>query len=108
MAYDSESDDMFVMLDGEGRIFGCGDGMDYSFRVEDDFPTPPPSTNSAADEQTTIDDLIRECLTCDMMTECTLWLGAEDMEAPNCALEQLAAAIFKHHTKSCDDFDPAS
>ena len=108
MAYDSESDDMFVMLDGEGRIFGCGDGMDYSFRVEDDFPTPPPSTNSAADEQTTIDDLIRECLTCDMMTECTLWLGAEDMEAPNCALEQLAAAIFKHHTKSCDDFDPES
>ena len=79
MAYDSDSDDMFVMLDGEGRIFGCGDGMDYSFRVEADFPTPPPSTNSVADEQTTIDDLIRECLTCDMMTECTLWLGAEDM-----------------------------
>lgn len=102
---DSESDDMLVMLDGEGRVFGSGDGMSYSFTVADGFvPLPPPEPDGAG--QATFDDLVREAIIVDRATGNTKWLGADAMETPRCALEEIAAAVFKHHTKDCEDFDP--
>ena len=96
---------MLVMLDGEGRVFGSGDGMSYSFTVADGFvPLPPPEPDGAG--QATFEDLVREAIIVDRATGNTKWLGADAMETPRCALEEIAAAVFKHHTKDCEDFDP--
>ena len=94
---------MLVMLDGEGRVFGSGDGMSYSFTVADGFvPLPPPEPDGAG--QATFEDLVREAIIVDRATGNTKWLGADAMETPRCALEEIAAAVFKHHTKDCEDF----
>ena len=77
---------MLVMLDGEGRVFGSGDGMSYSFTVADGFVTlPPPEPDGAG--QATFEDLVREAIIVDRATGNTKWLGADAMETPRCALE---------------------
>ena len=114
---ESESDDegMFVMLGGDGRVFGTGDGLDYTFRAWKNFVPlpPPPSTDPPGVPQTavTVDSLVRDSLLVDspLMSGATFWLGADAVDAPRCALEELAAAIFTFHTSSCEpgeDFDP--
>lgn len=114
MSYsDSESDGMFVMLGGDGRVFGCGDGIDLSFRCYRGLvPLPPSRPSDAGDAHeppahATIDELVRDCLLVDspLADGATFWLGADAADAPRCALEELAAAIFQLHTRDCDDFD---
>ena len=115
---ESESDDegMFVMLGGDGRVFGTGDGLDYTFRAWKNFvplPPPPPADSPgvrAENPVVTVDDLIRDSLLVDsplMSGGPTFWLGANAVDTPRCALEELASSIFQFHTSSCDseDFD---
>ena len=119
----SEDDEgMFVMLGGDGRVFGCGEGIDCSFRAWRGFaplPCPPPSPPRFPDAPpnlasthppVSVDDLVRDSLLVDSpLTEgATFWLGADELDAPRCALEELAGAIFSFHTAPCesDDFDP--
>lgn len=108
---DSDSS-VFVMLDGEGRVFGCGDGMDFSFRSFPNFaPLPPSEDSSASGSPVSLEDLARDCVLVDSPlagTAATHWLGCEAMASPRCALEELAAAVFAKHTETCDDFDPRS
>ena len=90
---DSESDEgVFVMLTAEGRVYGVDyEKIRFDFRS---FQTFVPSIIP-----TPIDDLVQDCLIVDspMCSESTFWLGCEDMAEPRCALEQLAAGIFKKH-----------
>ena len=111
---DSEPDGMFVMLGGDGRVFGCGDGIDHSFRCYRGLvPLPPSRPSDAGDAHeapapATIDELVRDCLLVDspLADGATFWLGADAVDAPRCALEELAGAIFHLHTRDCDDYDP--
>lgn len=111
---DSEPDGMFVMLGGDGRVFGCGDGIDHSFRCYRCLvPLPPSRPSDAGDAHeapapATIDELVRDCLLADspLADGATFWLGADAVDAPRCALEELAGAIFHLHTRDCDDYDP--
>lgn len=93
---DSDTSDG-VYLDTEGRIADCGEGLNYSFRVWRNFTAAHVPTCS-------VEDLQRDCDAVDARTNaCTFWLPAS--KAPRTALEALAAAIFKHHTATCGDFD---
>ena len=103
---DSQDDGLFVMLGGDGRVFGTGDGIDYSFRAFQEF------VPLAADDgggEVTVEELIRDSMLVDspLTDGATFWLGADAVDDPRCALEELAAAIFDFHTKDCepDDYD---
>jgi hypothetical protein len=113
---DDSSDDegMFVMLGGDGRVFGTGDNIDYSFRAWRNFaplPPPTPSMSTTADPSSssdpssslsdklhinegavTVEDLVRDSLLVDspLTGAATFWQGADSVDAPRCALEELA------------------
>ena len=100
MSTESESDDdVFVMLDGDGRVFGVDyHDMEFGFRAYRDFV---PSKHISA--------LVADAAVVDspMCPASTFWVACEDMAQPRCALEALAAAVFRTHTSSvgADAFD---
>ena len=93
MSTESESDDdVFVMLDGDGRVFGVDyHDMEFGFRAYRDFV---PSKHISA--------LVADAAVVDspMCPASTFWVACEDMAQPRCALEALAAAVFRTHTSS--------
>lgn len=100
MSTESESDDdVFVMLDGDGRVFGVDyHDMEFGFRAYRDFV---PSKHISA--------LVADAAVVDspMCPASTFWVACEDMAQPRCALEALAAAVFRTHTSDvgADAFD---
>jgi len=65
MESDSDSDGMCVMLGGDGRVYGCGEGVDYAFRAWTAFvPLPPPPDREAAGVQAgvSVEELVRDAL----------------------------------------------
>ena len=114
MESDSDSDGMCVMLGGDGRVYGCGEGVDYAFRAWTGFvPLAPPPEAAGVQAGVGVEELVRDALLVDSPltgpgAAGTFWLGAE--AAPRCALEELAAAVFNFHTVGCEahDFDPES
>ena len=125
---ESESDDLCVVLDADGRVFGAGEGLDYAFRAFDAFaPLVPAGGRSPTSEDendltssspstppSSIDDLVADALLVDSPLAgdaATHWLSARAARAPRCALEELAAAIFAFHTRDLrgpDAFEESS
>tara|TARA_B110001452_G_scaffold247534_1_gene233647 strand:- start:56 stop:613 length:558 start_codon:yes stop_codon:yes gene_type:complete len=96
-AGDDDDEPPDVILDGEGRVYGSGAACDCSTAVFDDLLRVRGPTLRA---------LTAECqLAAWPLASGSFWLGAD--EKPRCALERLAAAIFKLHTAG-RPFDRAS
>ena len=100
MSTGSESDDdVFVMLDGDGRVYGVEyDDMEFGFRAFRDF-LPSEHVGALVADAAVIDS--------PMCPASTFWVACEDMAQPRCALEALAGAIFRTHTREMgvDAFD---
>ena len=96
MSTDSQSDDeIFVMLDGDGRVYGVDyDDMEFGFRAFRDF-LPSKHVGALVADAATVDS--------PMCPASTFWVACEDMAQPRCALEALAAAIFQTHTAKMGD-----
>ena len=100
MSTGSESDDdVFVMLDGDGRVYGVDyDDMEFGFRAFRDF-LPSEDVGALVADAAVVDS--------PMCPASTFWVACEDMARPRCTIEALAAAVFRTHTRKMggDAFD---
>ncbi|KAK3271180.1 hypothetical protein CYMTET_20455 [Cymbomonas tetramitiformis] len=87
-----EDDDLFVMLDSDGRIFGTSEAVDYSFQSWKKFLTLDSSF---------LEGLRTDCVISSFpLAEKSFWLSAET--TPRMNLEKLARLIFDHHTEGLE------
>jgi hypothetical protein len=96
---DAEDEDLFVILDGDGRVWSPNlsyEKMDFSFRTfHAALPLNPPQ----------LEALRTNCMLCCFpFTDDAYWLPAT-ME-PRCFMERIARSIFLHHTNGVQ-YDPS-
>eukprot|EP00854_Cymbomonas_tetramitiformis_P007489 gene7489-8915_t len=90
-----EDDDLFVVLDNDGRIYGTSEEVDFSFQTWKEFVKM---------DKSLVEELRRDCVLSSFPLTKSFWLSAEAASRMN--LEKLARLIFDHHTKGVE-FNPA-